>query len=321
MPQVIEWKAAGENEIVWKYPVEDITWGAQLIVHEYETAVFFRDGKAYDVFKAGRHTITTANLPLLTGILSRVVGFGEQPFKSTIIFVSLKQFTGLFGLQAQTTEYAPLQARGRYWYRVEDSNVLVNQVVGGQSAYTTEQVTEFLRGFVNELIIDELSHYDLLTVYTRLDETSFKVKNMLLDNMKRVGVELIDLKFEGVDTTPEWRDRLFYIKSGTTASEVLRMETVKKSAEELGKSSGGGAAFGAGMVVMQQGLGQPAQTGVAMVICPNCKTQVPSASKFCPSCGFSLQSPPSQPTKNCPSCGTIIPQGTKFCPNCGTKQD
>ena len=98
MPQVIEWKTAAENEIVWRYPIEDITWGAQLVVHEFESAVFLRDGKAYDVFGAGRHTLTTLNLPLLTGVLRRLAGFGEQPFKSTVIFVSVKQFTGLFGL-------------------------------------------------------------------------------------------------------------------------------------------------------------------------------------------------------------------------------
>ena len=317
MPQVIEWKTAAENEIVWRYPIEDITWGAQLVVHEFESAVFLRDGKAYDVFGAGRHTLTTLNLPLLTGVLRRLAGFGEQPFKSTVIFVSVKQFTGLFGLQAQTTEYAPLQARGKYWYRVEDSNVFVNEVVGGQSAYTGEQVAEFLRGFVNERIIDELSHYDLQTVYTRLDETSFKVKNALLDNVKRVGVELIDLKFEGIDTSPEWRDRLFFIKAGTTSAEVLRMETVKKSAEELGKSQGGGAAFGAGMVIMQQGMAQPTQAGVAMVICPNCRQQVPSASRFCPNCGSNIQAPAQK--KFCPNCGTEVASGAKFCSNCGTK--
>ena len=50
MPQIIEWTNAGQDAIVWRYPNEDITWGAQLIVHEYEMAVFFRDGKAYDVF-------------------------------------------------------------------------------------------------------------------------------------------------------------------------------------------------------------------------------------------------------------------------------
>jgi membrane protease subunit (stomatin/prohibitin family) len=316
MPQVIEWKTAGENEIVWRYPVEDITWGAQLVVHEYEAAVFLRDGKAYDVFGAGRHTITTLNLPLLTRVLSALAGYGEQPFKSTVIFIALKQFTGLFGLQAQSTEYAPLQARGRYWYRIEDPNIFVNEVVGGQAAYTTEQVSDFLRGFVNERIIDELSHYDLQTVYTRLDDTSFKVKNVLLDNVKRVGIELIDLKFEAIDTTPEWRDRLFFIKAGSTSAEVLRMETVKKSAEELGKSTGGGAAFGAGMVIMQQGMAQPTQAGVAMVICPNCKSQVPSTSRFCPSCGTNLQAAPS--TKACPKCGTANPTAAKFCGNCGT---
>ena len=75
MPMVIEWKDPGENEIVYRYPIEEITWGSQLIVHEYEAAVFFRDGKAYDVFTAGRHTITTLNLPLLTRVLSRIAGF------------------------------------------------------------------------------------------------------------------------------------------------------------------------------------------------------------------------------------------------------
>jgi membrane protease subunit (stomatin/prohibitin family) len=65
MPQVIEWVGAKEGDVVWKYPVEDITFGAQLIVKEFEAAVFLRDGKAYDVFRAGRHTLTTQNLPLL----------------------------------------------------------------------------------------------------------------------------------------------------------------------------------------------------------------------------------------------------------------
>ena len=70
MPQVIEWTNAGSDQIIYKYPNEDITWGAQLIVHEYEMAVFFRDGKAYDTFGAGRHTLTTLNLPLLTSLLT-----------------------------------------------------------------------------------------------------------------------------------------------------------------------------------------------------------------------------------------------------------
>ena len=92
MAKVIEWVGAKETDMVWKSPHEEIAWGDNLIVHEYEAAVFFRDGKAYDVFRAGRHVITTANIPLLTKIFSKLAGFDKNPFTSTIIFVSLKQF-------------------------------------------------------------------------------------------------------------------------------------------------------------------------------------------------------------------------------------
>jgi len=116
MPQVIEWQNAGAEDIVWRYPTEDITWGAQLIVHEYELAVFFRDGKAYDIFNAGRHTLTTLNLPLLTSLLTRIAGFGGQkPFKAGVIFISTKVFAGKYGTRAQTTELAPLQVFGQFF--------------------------------------------------------------------------------------------------------------------------------------------------------------------------------------------------------------
>jgi len=332
MPQVIEWPTPGENDIVWRYPIEDITWGAQLVVKEFEAAVFLRDGKAYDVFNADRHTLTTQNLPLLTRILTKITGFNQTPFKATVIYVGLKQFQGLFGLQAQSSELAPLQTRGRYYLRVADPNLFVNEIVGGQSAYTTEQVSDYLRGFVNEKIIGDLSHYDLATVYTELDDTSFKVKTSIGDTFKRAGLELIDLRFEAIDTPPEWRDRIYYIKQGVTAAETLRMQTVSKVAEDLGKSSGGGAAIGAGAVILPQMFGaQGGMGGMALVVCPNCKSQVPANSKFCPNCGFdftkttSPAQPPSAPSAAtgpadgafCTVCGKPLKACSKFCGSCG----
>ena len=63
---------------------------------------------------------------------------------------------------------------------------------------------------IKEKIIDELSHYDLVAVFTRLDETSIIVKKRTItDYFKRLGIELIDLRFEGINTTPEYRERLF----------------------------------------------------------------------------------------------------------------
>src|SRR5271169_454037 len=324
MPQVIEWTNAGSDDIIYKYPNEDITWGAQLVVHEYEMAVFFRDGKAYDVFGAGRHTLTTLNLPLLTSLLTRIAGFGgNKPFKAAVIYIATKVFNGKWGTRAQTTELAPLQVFGQFLFKIEDATLFVNEVVGGQNAFTTEDVNNFLRGFLNEKIIAELSHYDLITVFTRLQETSVIVKNSVLDYFKRLGIELTDLRFEGIDTTPEYRERLFWLKTGgTPADTVLRMEAVKSAAASLGASGGGGGAgLGTGMVLIPQIMNSAGQVQAqaptaALVICPKCGAHVPATSKFCPECGTNL-TPPSQATINCPKCGHSIPASSKFCPECG----
>ncbi|RJS88784.1 hypothetical protein DRO56_02000 [Candidatus Bathyarchaeota archaeon] len=320
MPQVIEWRNPGPRDLVWRYPEENITWGAQLIVKEYEAAVFFRDGKAYDVFGPGRHTLTTLNLPLLTGILRTLAGFGETPFKAQVIFVSTRVVDGKYGVRAQTTDLAPLMLHGTFFFKVEDPALFVNEVVGGQGLYTTDAVNDYLRGFLNERIIDEISRYDLATVFTKLDETSLVVKNKVLDAFRRIGLDLVDLRFEGVDTTPEYRERLFWLRTGrATPSEVLRMETVKKAAEELGKSPG--AALGAGMVLIPQVMGPtgPAQVPAApVIICPKCGSRIPATSKFCPECGQPLEVRAVE-TKKCPKCGAEVLKSAKFCPECGHK--
>lgn len=53
-------KYEGDNDtLIWKYPQEDFNIGSQLIVHESQEAIFFKDGKALDLFGAGRYTLET----------------------------------------------------------------------------------------------------------------------------------------------------------------------------------------------------------------------------------------------------------------------
>ena len=333
MPQVIEWKKPGPEDIVWKYPDETIEWGAQLIVHEWEVAVFFRDGKAYDVLGPGRHTLTTLNLPLLTKYITEKLGFTESPFKATVIFVSMRQFQGKFGGRTQTSDLAPLMYRGSYWFKVEDPTLFVVEVVGGQGIYTTEQVNEYLRGFFNERMMDFLAGFDLVTVYTKLDEVSFKAKALMIQEFKRVGLALIDLKFEGIDTEPEYREKLFWILKTGTPTYVLQMDTATRVAKELGKSPG--ASVGAGMMIIPPlftppppaqppstpGAGvaptpstPPTQPPPSTKKCPNCGRDVPGDARFCPYCGYSF---PSAATKVCPQCKKSVPGDAVFCPYCG----
>jgi membrane protease subunit (stomatin/prohibitin family) len=307
VPDVIEWATQDENDIVYRYPKNTISWGSQLVVREFQVAVFFRDGKAYDVFQAGRHTITTQNLPLLTSILSRIAGFDRSPFTADIIFVSTKQFKGLYGASGQTTDLAPLKFFGSYWFKVSDPKIFVMEVVGGQSVFETPQVNEFLRGYMNERLISQLSKYDLVTVFSKLEEVSFKVKTAITEELARIGIQLIDLKFEGIDTTPEYRERLFWLKQTGATTTVLQMDTAKSVAESLSKSPG--AALGAGMVIIPPIMQpQPTQQAQPQQQVPVAGTQTAPTTaikiNFCPNCGTDLRNLPTTP---------------KFCPNCGLK--
>lgn len=257
--ETIEWirYPGRDKDIVWKYPRQNIKWGAALIVREYETAGFYRDGKMYDIFGPGRHILTSANLPLLQQLAN--ITHTRPIFTSDIFFVSTKEFDGLFGGRSQTKELFPLLANGQYWFKVSDSTLFLNEMVGGKHIFTSEDVVAFLRGFVNQNMIRELAGFDLASVFTEgLDSTSLKMKAALYDKLARFGLDLFDLKFNSVDTEERYRELAAMVKQGVSASEVLRMFTLRESAKELGKSDGG-ASLGAGFVLPQMVSQMPPQ--------------------------------------------------------------
>jgi len=312
LPKVIEWKG-GRDEVVWRYPNDRIEWGSNLIVRENQVAVFFRDGKAYDVLGPGRHQLTTANLPLISKVIQKLQMLDKSAFAAEVIFVSTSQFQGRFGGQGQTMDLAPLKFHGTFWFKVEEPKLFVVEVVGNANAFTTDAVNQFVRGFILENVIDSLAAFRLQDVFTQLDETSMKVKVKIREQFRRLGIDLIDLRFEGMDTTPEYRERLFWLQTGQVAGERARtLEAVERSAEALGRSSG--AAFGAGVAILPPLLQQQPQPQ-NFVICPNCGAQNPQNAKFCSNCGQRI----AKSGRFCPQCGSSVPFNARFCPNCGAK--
>jgi len=212
MADAIEWTNASPDHIVWRFPDNRVKWGSQLIVMENQAAIFYRDGQALDTFLAGRHKLTTSSMPSLVGWLQKKIK--GDVFEATCIFISRSQFQGKYGGRGQTSDLAPLMFHGNFWFRVKEHKIFVNEVVSNQNAFSTKKVNDFLRSFMNERIIDEFAHFDLQAVFTQLDETSLKVKTKVRMNFERIGLELVDLKFEGLDTTEKYRERLFFMKTG-----------------------------------------------------------------------------------------------------------
>ena len=72
----IEWDWQDDDVLMWKFPMADneIQNGATLTVRDGQVAVFVNEGQIADVFTAGRYTLTTETLPVMTnpGMASRV---------------------------------------------------------------------------------------------------------------------------------------------------------------------------------------------------------------------------------------------------------
>ena len=130
MPRIIDVVEApnqGPNEMVVRVPEVgsgDFRLGSQVIVRESQNAIFYRDGKSLDMFGPGRHTITTANLPLISNVMSFFTG-GNDVFTAEVYFVNMREFTDLkwgtpqpISLRDSELGYA---ARARLW-PVHDSD-------------------------------------------------------------------------------------------------------------------------------------------------------------------------------------------------------
>jgi membrane protease subunit (stomatin/prohibitin family) len=266
---VIEWINPGPEDILWIYPDENIRWGSVVIVHEYETAIFMRDGKLYDVLPPGRHLITTQNIPLLTKAYNLIMGYKETPFKAKIIFVSLKQFRGKFGSSTRTklgpkTQYiTEAQVYGEYWYRISDPILFLTQVAGAVPQLSVPAITEFLRGLFVEQFIQEFSKYTAIELYSRLSDVTSKIKTgVLYDALKQRGIELIDLRIGGVSLPqlekmekedPTYGLPLLIAIQKGEEDKVLELIKTVESMRALGKAPGVGV-LGA-LVALPQMLG------------------------------------------------------------------
>lgn len=126
----------GNDVLVWKHPIEDFNLGSQLIVHESQEAIFFRDGQALDLFGAGRYTLATQKLPLLNELYKLPVD--ENVFHSEVYFINLVTQTGIkWGTDSKVRMFDPLSglhielgACGEFNLRVVNARKLLIKLVG-----------------------------------------------------------------------------------------------------------------------------------------------------------------------------------------------
>lgn len=339
--EVLEWLDDTGNRFVYRLPEEgagEIKYGAQLTVRESQAAVFFYQGRAVGAFGPGRHTLKTANIPLLTKIASLPWAM-TSPLRAEVYFTNLKTFTNLkWGTRDpvafKDTELGlvRLRAFGVFNVRIVQPVLFINSLVGTQGIYTTEAIEDYL----NRVIVSRLNDYLGTTVSTildlpsRYDELADGLALKLKEDFSRFGLAMTELYINAITPPPEVqkaiddRSRMGVFDDMNKLMQMKAAMAMEKAAE--GGEGGGGseAGMGMGLGLMLPGLfsqyfntspngsQQAGPAAPATATCPECHHTIPGDARFCPQCGHQQIV-----FQKCANCGKNVTPGANFCPRCG----
>jgi len=240
---VIEFQDPTGEIMVARVPQEgtaEFLTSSQLIVQDGQIAVFYRDGRPTDAFRAGRYTLDTKNLPVLGKLINLVAYGGKSPFRAYVYFIQLKTFTTLgWGTPTpilfRDSEFRAvhLRAHGSFSLRVGAPSTFLQTLVGSQGLETTYAIQEFVRRVVVSRFAKVLPSIlkTVLDLPAHYQEIETGLKQAVHDDLNQYGIELVDLLVEAITVPPEVQ-QMIDRAAGTRAldeSELRRYQTVAMS--------------------------------------------------------------------------------------------
>ncbi|MGN0165154.1 MAG: SPFH domain-containing protein [Lachnospiraceae bacterium] len=190
-------KYEGDNKtLVWKHPIEDFNMGSQLIVHESQEAIFFRDGKALDLFEAGEYTLETQQLPILEK-LYKLPTDTEGTFHSEVYFINKTTHMGIkWGTDSLIRIFDPgsgmsveLGASGEFSIRVVNSRKLLVKLVGTTDELGQNQIIGTGNGLFRSMIMTQ-------------------VKSFLANTIKEKGISVLEVDEHLVELGEGLREKI-----------------------------------------------------------------------------------------------------------------
>jgi excisionase family DNA binding protein len=280
---VVEYPNEMRDEIVHRFPEEaagDFRIGSQVIVREAQNAVFFRDGKALDVFGPGRHTITTANVPLLIDFVGKAFS-DRSPFTAEVYFVSMREFPNekwgtpqpiIVRNPGMGLGVALLQGYGTYSFQMADPQQFVNQIVGTTGTYRTADIQARLRSMLLSKLQDLLGETTAATSVPELiglvEELGIGVRAKAQDDFKAVGLTLKAFYIESLKPSEKSAEELraMGMLDMATYTQLQAADAMRDAAQNPSGGAGLTAGIGAGMGIggaLQDALKQGAAGGTA----------------------------------------------------------
>ena len=250
LASIIKYEGDGDT-LVWKHPIEDFNYGSQLIVHESQEAIFFRDGQALDLFGAGRYTLETQQLPMLEKIY-KLPTDTEGTFHSEVYYINLATVMGVkWGTDSKVRMFDPasglhveIGACGEFNIRVTNSRKLLMKLVGTTKSLAQEQILGMGngKGYFRAMIMTQVKSYlaqaikacgiNILEIDERLMELSNDLRDRLNGYLKDYGLEMPEFFVSRV-MTPDDDPNFKRMKQQYAEQYLLvRQEQIKKSEAE-----------------------------------------------------------------------------------------
>lgn len=335
----------------WKYPNEELGTWTQLIVNESQEAILFKGGQALDLFPAGRHTLETANIPLLNKIVNLPFG-GRSPFAAEIWYINK-----IFSLDVKWGTPSPIQLQdpkykifvslrsfGQFGIQIEDSRKFLMKLVGTLPVFDKNNLLNFFRGLYLTKAKDAISSYlvhkkvSVLEINAYLVELSEHIKEKMTPIMSHYGISLVNFYVNDINI-PEDDPAVGKLKEalakraemdiiGYNYAQERSFDTLEGAATNPGSNQAGlmGAGIGLGMGVGMGGAMHSQFGGIAKNInvmpkaknCPNCNAIIEMGKRFCSECGHNVEDLKEKKEITCSNCNYKYEETVKFCPECGT---
>ncbi len=263
---VVEYPKEMRDEIVHRFPetgIADLRIGSQVIVRESQNVVFMRDGRALDVFGPGRHTITTANIPLLVDLVGKAFG-NRTPFTAEVFYVSMREFADQkWGTPQPIIVRNPgvglgvalLQGFGTYSFQVSDPQQFVTQIVGTQGYYRTSDIENRLRVMLLSKLQDILgtttAKSNVLELIGLTNELSAGVRAQTQDDFKAIGLTLKSFYIGNLKPSSKSAEELraMGMLDMQTYTQLQAADAMRDAAQNPSGGAGLTAGIGAGMGV------------------------------------------------------------------------
>lgn len=280
---VVEYTDEMRDEIVHRFPEDgagDYRIGSQVIVRESQAAVFFRDGKALDVFGPGRHTITTANIPILIDLIGKA--FNERsPFTAEVYFVSMREFANekwgtpqpiIVRNPGMGLGVALLQGYGTYSMQIADAQQFVTQIVGARGTFRTSDIQARLRSMLLSKLSDLLGETTSATSVPELigliEELGAGVRAKAQDDFQAIGMTLKTFYIESLKPSDKSAEELraMGMLDMATYTQLQAADAMRDAAQNPSGGAGLTAGIGAGMGIgsaLSDALKQGGQAGQA----------------------------------------------------------